>query len=62
MTPDPGPRPGITIGCFILAILVLFSVVVLGASLNDFIAIVILAVLFVALALALVRILFRQRP
>ena len=61
MTPDPGPRPGVTIGCFILVVLVLFSVVLLGASLNDIELIVILAVVFVLLALALVRILFRKR-
>jgi hypothetical protein len=61
MTPDPGPRPGVTIGCFILVVLVLFSVVILGASLNDIELIVILAVVFVLLALALVRILFRKR-
>jgi hypothetical protein len=61
MTPDPGPRPGVTIGCFVLVVLVLFSVVILGASLNDIELIVILAVVFVLLALALVRILFRKR-
>ena len=61
MTPDPAPRPGVAIGCFILVILVLFSVVILGASLNDIELIIILAVVFVVLILALVRILFRKR-
>jgi hypothetical protein len=61
MTPDPAPRPGVVIGCFMLVILVLFSVVILGASLNDFEVIIALSILFVVLILALVRILFRKR-
>jgi hypothetical protein len=62
MTPDPAPKPGVVIGCFVFVILVLFSVVLLGASLNDVEVIVVLTILFVVLILALVRILFRQRP
>ena len=61
MTPDPAPKPGVVIGCFIVVVLVLFSVVILGASLNDFEVIVALSILFVVLILVLVRILYRKR-
>jgi len=61
VTPDPAPKPGVVIGCFIVVVLVLFSVVILGASLNDFEVIVALSILFVVLILVLVRILYRKR-
>jgi hypothetical protein len=61
VTPDPAPKPGVVIGCFILVVLVLFSFVILGASLNDFEVIVALSILFVVLILVLVRILYRKR-
>lgn len=60
MTPNPGPRPVAAIGCFVVFIFTLMSVVVLGASLNDLALIILLAVVFVALILALVRILYRR--
>ncbi len=62
MTPSPGPRPAVALGCFALFIAALFSVVVLGASLNDAALTVLLALVFVALILLLVRIVFRTRP
>ncbi len=62
VTPNPGPRPFAALGCFILFAFGLISVVVLGASLNDAAITIILALLFVALILAFVRIVFRQRP
>lgn len=62
MTPSPGPRPVAALGCSVLFIFGLLSVVVLGASLNDVALIVVLAALFVALILAFVRIVFRNRP
>ncbi len=62
MTPNPAPRPAATVGCFVLFAFGLISVVVLGASLNDVALIAILALLFVALILTFVRIVFRRRP
>jgi hypothetical protein len=61
VTPDPAPKPGVVIGCFIAVVLVLFSVVILGASLNDYEVMVALLILFVVLILVLVRILSRKR-
>jgi hypothetical protein len=62
MTPNPGPRPVAALGCFVLFAFGLISVVVLGASLNDAALTILLAAIFVALILAFVRIVFRQRP
>lgn len=62
VTPNPAPRPAATIGCFVVFVFGLLSVVVLGASLNDVALIVLLAVVFVALILLFVRIVFRDRP
>lgn len=62
MTPNPAPRPAATIGCFVLFVFGLLSVVVLGASLNDAALIVLLAAVFVALILVLARIVFRGGP
>ncbi len=62
MTPNPAPRPAATIGCFVVFIFGLLSVVVLGASLNDGALIVLLTVVFVALILVFARIVFRGRP
>ncbi|MDQ2786540.1 MAG: hypothetical protein M3Y58_16230, partial [Chloroflexota bacterium] len=62
MTPNPAPRPVATLGCFVLFAFGLISIVVLGASLNDVALIVILTLVFVALILILVRIVFRHRP
>ncbi len=59
MTPNPGPRPVAALGCFVVFVFGLLSVVVLGASLNDAALIVILAAVFVALILLFVRIVFR---
>jgi hypothetical protein len=61
VTPNPTPRPFATVGCFVLFVFTLLSVVVLGASLNDVAIIIILAVIFVTLILALVRLLARPR-
>lgn len=61
MTPNPTPRPAATIGCFVVFIFGLLSVVVLGTSLNDVALIVILTVVFVALILVFARIVFRNR-
>ena len=62
VTPNPGPRPVAALGCFVLFAFGLISVVVLGASLSDTALTIILALVFVALILAFVRIVFRQRP
>jgi hypothetical protein len=62
MTPNPAPRPAATVGCFVLFAFGLISVVVLGASLNDVALIALLTLLFVALILTFVRIVFRRRP
>lgn len=61
MTPNPAPRPAATLGCFVLFAFGLISIVVLGASLNDLALTVILAVIFMALVLTLVRIIFRGK-
>ncbi len=61
VTPNPAPRPFATVGCFVLFVFTLLSVVVLGASLNDVAIIIILAVVFVALILALIRLLAQPR-
>ncbi len=62
MAPNPAPRPIATLGCFVLFAFGLISIVVLGASLNDVALIIILTLVFVALILTLVRIVFRHRP
>jgi hypothetical protein len=62
VTPNPGPRPVAALGCIVLFIFGLLSIVVLGASLSDIALIVVLAALFVALTLAFVRIVFRSKP
>ncbi len=62
VTPNPAPRPIATIGCFVLFAFVLISTVVLGASLNDLALIIILTLVFVALILTFVRIVFRGKP
>jgi len=62
VTPNPGPRPFAALGCFVLFLFGLLSVVVLGASLNQLALIIILAALFVALILLFVRIVFRGMP
>ncbi len=61
MTPNPAPRPAATLGCFVLFAFGLISIVVLGASLNDVALIIILTLVFIALILILVRIVFRHR-
>lgn len=62
MSPNPAPRPAATLGCFVLFAFGLMSVVVLGASLSDVALIGVLALVFVALILTFVRIVFRSRP
>lgn len=62
VTPNPGPRPFAALGCFVLFLFGLLSVVVLGASLNELALIIMLAMLFVALILLFVRIVFRGTP
>lgn len=62
MSPNPAPRPAATLGCFVLFAFGLMSIVVLGASLSDLALIGVLALIFVALILMLVRIVFRHRP
>jgi hypothetical protein len=62
VTPNPGPRPVAALGCFVLFVFGLLSIVVLGASLNDAALIILLAAIFVALILAFVRIVFRAKP
>ena len=62
MTPSPGPKPAVALGCFALFVVTLLSVVVLGASFNDAALTVLLALVFVALILLLVRIVFRPKP
>jgi len=62
MTPNPAPRPVATLGCFALFAFGLISVVVFGASLNNAALIVILTLVFVALIMLLVRIVFRGKP
>jgi hypothetical protein len=62
MSPNPAPRPAATLGCFVLFAFGLMSIVVLGASLSDVALIGVLALVFVALILTFVRIVFRHRP
>jgi hypothetical protein len=62
VTPNPGPRPVAALGCFVLFAFGLISVVVLGATLSDAALTIILALVFVALILAFVRIVFRAKP
>lgn len=61
MTPDPGPRPVVALGCFTCFVFGLLAVVVLGASLNRIELIAALVVVLIALALLLARILFGRR-
>jgi hypothetical protein len=62
MSPNPAPRPAATLGCFVLFAFGLMSIVVLGASLSDVALLGVLALVFVALILTFVRIVFRRRP
>jgi hypothetical protein len=62
VTPNPGPRPVAALGCFVPFAFGMISIVVLGATLSDAALTIILALVFVALILAFVRIVFRAKP
>ena len=61
MTPDPGPRPAVALGCFAVCVFGLLAVVVLGASLNRVEVIAVLAVVLVLLCALLARLLLGRR-
>ena len=61
MTPEPGPRPAATLGCFALFVSGLFALATFGPRLGSWVTYALVVVVLLALVYILVRILARRK-